>query len=132
MATAVPVQCYVAALMGVTGSATGQSAHISLTFQITGQWQIEWPIVACQPNTANLSSGPEVRIYKSFDGGASYSTLPVPTYSIPKRQAGRDILAVGPLTTGTYVMQLTSGYGVASTWSWAVNTAVCITAILNN
>lgn len=130
MSVATPVEIYVAAIL-TTGSAIGQSAHMTVNFQITGQWTIEWPIKACQPNTTALSSGPEVRVYKSFDGGANYSTIPVPTYSIPKKTQGIDILGIGPLQTGQYALQLTSGYGVASTWSFAVLTGVAITAIIN-
>ena len=132
MAVATPVQVLVAALMGPTGSAVGQSAHMSVAFQITGQWQIEWAIKAHQPNTTALSSGPEIRVYKSYDGGSTYSTVPLPTYSITRRTAGIDIMGLGPLTTGQYVIQLTSGYGCASTWSFAVMTGVAITAIINN
>jgi hypothetical protein len=120
-----PVSAWVAALLTSTGVNISSSLYVSVS--ITAGWEIQLPI---QVQVSSVSADPIVNIYPSMDGGANYDTQPMTSFALARNTAAPRITKGSiRLSTGQYLIQmLASGY---DSQSFAVNTAVVITSILN-
>ena len=121
-----PIIAWVASILPTTSA--GQSGSVTFTFQMTAGFEAYFNINAGLPGTTSVSAGPEVDVYRSTDGGATYETIATvaavfPTLPIATVQT-RQVL----LTTGYWAIRLQTGGGVATTVSFQVNTAMVITA----
>ena len=129
MATVVstPQLAYRAAPIG--GTAMGQSANLSIATS-TGAWEMRIPFIGVQPNTANISAGWEIYVYRSTDGGATFETIPTAGMSIARNPNVSERKTLR-LDTGYWALRVISGGNVAATFSFRVGTIEEITAINN-
>lgn len=118
-----PQLAWVASIM--TGTGVAQSSSITATVSITAGWEIQIP-VQCQ--FSNVSADPVILIYPTMDGGATYDTTAMTSFSI-----GRIASATGQasirLSTGQYAIQLLNSGPNSATFR--ILTYAAITAINN-
>lgn len=125
MATVVstPVANWVASLMA--GTAVNQSSSLTATVSLTGGWEIQIPVAV---QFSNVSADPIINIYPSMDGGATYDTTAMASFSIARVATGKGQASIR-LSTGQYALQLlNSGPNTAT---FMVLTQLLITAIAN-
>lgn len=113
----------------VSGAGKAQSGFATLTFIITQEFEGYVPVIITNPNTANISAGAEVEVYRSTDFGLTWETVGTLMAVFPRpASAGlvqrRDI----DVRTGWYLVSVQVGGGVASTWTAQLGTAWVVTA----
>ena len=118
-----PVVAWVASIMASTG--VNQSSSLTVTVNITSAWEV---LVPFRVQFSNVSADPVVNIYPSNDGGTTYDTTAMSSFSIGRIASGTGQATI-KLSTGQYVIQiLNSGPNSASI---TVGTQVVMTAINN-
>lgn len=95
-----PVAAWVAAIMA--GTAVNQSSSLTATVNITSEWAIQIPFAF---QFSNVSADPVINIYRSMDGGATYDTTPMNSFSIGRVSTGKGQASI-VLPTGQYCFQL--------------------------
>lgn len=120
-----PVSAWVASILTLANGGVNQSSSITATVNITSGWEIQLPI---QCRFSNVSADPVISIFPSMDGGTTYDTTAMTSFSI-----GRIASATGQasirLSTGQYAIQmLNSGPNSAS---FAILTQLVVTSIQN-
>lgn len=121
----VPIWAYLSTLL--SGTAMGQSANLSVIVAISG-FDGFFNINVNQPNTANISAGPEVYAYRGTGQGASYATIAGPSASVIRSPNGKDNIPIR-LESGNWVFRIISGGGSAGTWSFSIGTWDMVSAI---
>lgn len=127
MATVVstPVLAYSAAILALASGGVAQSSTIMVTINNTANWEVRVPI---QIRYSNVSADALINVYPSRDGGATFDTDPMTSWSIPRTQGTSRQVSVA-LPTGQYQLALiNSGPNSAS---FAVNTLEYLTAVIN-
>ena len=124
MATVVatPVVAYAAAVLSGTGVAA--STNLTVTINVTAGWEVQVPVRAVQ--AANVSAGPEIYAFRSYDGGTNYENVASTGFSVLRTSSG-DSTKTLYLPTGQWAIQLLSGG--PNTATFAVNTLFVITAV---
>lgn len=97
-------QAFVATVLAETGLAG--SSSLTATVNITAEWERYVPFRAVQ--AANVSAGPEIRVYRSTDGGNNFDSEPAPQFVLTRGGNSDNRLAVR-LDTGQYAIELVSG-----------------------
>ena len=119
-----PVMAWVASIM--TGTGANQSSNVTATIQITAGWEFQLP-VQCQFSA--VSADPVILIYPSMDGGTTYDTTAMTSFSIARISGGGLGQASIRLSTGQYAIQMqTSG---PNSQTFKILTAAVVTAISN-
>ena len=123
------VQALVSTFIGGAGAA--QSGFHTMTFIITQEFEGYVPVIITNPNTANISAGAEVTVYRSTDFGLTWETTGILSMAFPRATAAaqiqrRDVY----MPTGWYLVSVQVGGGVASTWTAQLGTAWVVTAYL--
>lgn len=113
----------------VAGAGAAQSGFFTFTFIITREIEAWIPILITNPNTANISTGAEVTVFRSTDLGLTWENVGTLARVFPRPTAAaqvqrRDVY----VSTGWYLISVQVGGGVASTWSVNAGTAWVITA----
>ena len=103
MTVSTPVKAWVATLNAGGFVSSGQS--ISMTVNITQAWEIQVPTATRYGSGVSLAT--LVQIYPSNDGGATFDSVPLISYSIPTTASVGQVESVR-LTTGQYVIQMTA------------------------
>lgn len=124
MTVANPVQAFAATLLAATPIAGSSSTTV--TVNMTAGWEIYFPVRTVQ--AANVSAGPEIRCYRSMDGGATFANVPMPSFGIVRAASGDNIISCR-LDTGMYAIQLMSGG--PNTTTFIVSTQMIITSIVS-
>lgn len=118
-----PVATWVATIMA--GTAVNQSSSLTATLNITAGLEVYVPVAV---QFSNVSADPVVFIYRSMDGGTTYDTTSMGSFSIGKIATGKGQASI-VLATGQYALQLlNSGPNTATIM---VLTQLVITAINN-
>ena len=115
------VVTYLSAIHAPT--AVAGSSYITCTVVAPGVEELRIPCYFVQ--AANVSAGPEVRVYRSDDGGATFDTVAAPLFSITRAASTQDQKTV-VLDGGVYAFSLCSGG--PNTCTLGVNTAEVLTA----
>lgn len=124
MSVSTPVIGWNASLIaGATG--VNQSASLTTTVNITGNWEIQVPV---QIQFSNVSADAVINAYPSNDGGATYDSNPAFSISIA-RAAGAVRRTSIRLPVGQYALQLLNSGPNSATFQ--VLTAMVVTAINN-
>lgn len=119
-----PIFAYQSTLLA--GQGVGQSAAITVTFNIPNAWEAHIPVRAVQGT--NVSAGPEVRVYRSCDGGVTFENEPLVAGRLAfQRTSGGDKTVALRLDSGQYVIQLWSGG--PSTATFFIYTQAILTAV---
>lgn len=117
-----PIQAFSPQLIAAQGLAG--SSSLTATLNLTAGWEVYVPFRGVQ--NANVTAGPEIRAYRSFDGGTTYETSPSAAFAIA-RNSGVDSTITLRLDTGQWALQIVSGG--PNTATVAILTQVSITAI---
>ena len=118
-----PVVAWVASVMA--GTATNQSTSLTATVHITGGWEIQIPVAV---QFSNVSADPVVSIYPSMDGGATFDTTAMTSFSVGRVATAKGQASIR-LSTGQYAIQLlNSGPNTAT---FMVLTQLVISSINN-
>jgi len=121
---ATPQLAYVATIEA--GTLVAQSSSITSTINITGAWEIRVPF---KVQFFTNSADPIVNIFRTTDGGLSFGTVPLFSFSIPRVTGGATQRSF-VLQTGMYAVQfLNSGPGSNT---FFINTSEVVTAYLGN
>ena len=123
---ATPVETWAATLNA--GVAVGNSGSMTFTVNITQAWQCKVPVNVLFPT--NVSAGPQINVYRSMDGGATFDTVPMQPLGLPRQSGGNQRISV-KLETGQYAVQVLAGGGSTATWTVQVLTQEITTAIIN-
>lgn len=123
MAVSTVIQAFLPTMIAGTGIVG--SSSITATFNITSAWEAQIPIRTRQQVTT-CSAPPEIRVYRSTDGGVSYANVPLPVFSVPLLAGSEQDLTIR-LDTGQYAIQLVSGGPLTA--SFAILTQYVITAL---
>ena len=129
MSVATPVVAYVASINA--GQALPQTGTLTFNVNIPAAWQIVLPIIFKAPNTANISAGPLIFVFRSADGGTTFDTQPLQSVGLARPTAAQQQQFSLSLITGNYLICAVAGGGVAATWSVQVLTQQILTSILN-
>lgn len=129
MATVVsqPVKAYVATLNagGFISHGIGAGRGLTVTVNITGQWEIEVPVGTTYGS--NVSLGTLVNVITTDDGGATFNSVPLTSFVIPTAASTKQILPIR-LSTGMYLLQMIAS---SPSTTFYVFTQEAITAINN-
>lgn len=115
--------------------AGGVCANMTFSFAITAGYDAFVPVVI--KTSHQMSFSPEVWVYRSADGGASWESAGEGTLStvFPLNTAAADktagISRCIALTTGQYLVRVITGSGTAATYTVSLETAYVISAILD-
>lgn len=126
MAVATPVITWSSTIQA--GIGIGQSSSFTFTIHLTQAWQCVVPIQVRFPT--NVSAGPQISVYRSLDGGATFDTVPIQPLGINRQSGGSATISL-KLETGQYAVQILSGGGSSATWTVQVLTQSILTSILN-
>lgn len=120
-----PVIAWNAALLA---AATGvnQSSSLTVTVNITGNWEIQIPI---KIQFSNVSADAVINAYPSSDGGANYDSNPAFSISIARASGGGLKQTSIKLPVGQYALQLLNSGPNSATFQ--ALTAMLVTAIQN-
>lgn len=121
------VQAIVSTYVGGAGKA--QSGFHTMTFIITQEIEAYVPVIITNPNTANISAGAEIAVYRSTDFGLTWENFASLVSAFPRPTAAalvqrQDVY----LPTGWYLISVQVGGGVASTWTAQLGTGWVVTA----
>lgn len=118
-----PVIAWTASIM--VGTAVNQSSSLTATVAITAGFELQLPVAV---QFSNVSADPVISVYPSMDGGASYDTTPMTSFSVGRIATAKGQASIR-LSTGQYAIQLlNSGPNTAT---MMVLTAAVVTAINN-
>ena len=126
MSVSIPCITWAATLQA--GIGINQSSNFTFTVHITQAWQTVVPVIVRFPT--NVSAGPQISVYRSTDGGATFDTIALQPMSFA-RQSGGFAQGSIKLETGQYAIQVLSGGGSSATWTIQVLTQQVLTGILN-
>lgn len=124
MSVSTPILAYQASLLAAT--ATTQSGSLTVTVNITGNWEIQLPVAITWKS--GVSADAVINAYPSNDGGVTYDTNPAFSTSIA-RSTTSSVKAQTSirLPVGQWALQiLNSG---PSTGSASIGTAMVVTAV---
>lgn len=120
-----PVSAWVATL--VAGTSVSANGNITVSMNITGAWEIQFPIRIAFSRT---SADPAVQIYRSMDGGVTYDSTPMAGFSIARVAQGVAQASM-QLSTGQYLLRVDALVSGGDAISVALLTQLIITAIQN-
>lgn len=124
---ATPFQAFVATYVG--GMGVAQSGFATFSFANTAGFECHVPIVITHPGTNLLSAGPEVTVYRTTDGGATWETVGRLDTVFPRPTTASQVQRQdAQLGTGQFLVSVQVGGGQASTWTVQQQTAWVITA----
>jgi len=117
----------------VAGEGGTQSGFVSFSFAFSQEFQAKVPIEVALPNSCNFSFAPEVWVFDSTDGGASYETDEQGTLEAVFQADGiatarvmrKNIILNQP---GTYIVAVQVGSHQVQSFSAGLGTAEMITA----
>ena len=121
MATVNRVVTYLSAIHAPT--AVAGSSYITATIANVTAEELRLPCYFVQAN--NVSAGPELRVYRSTDGGASFDTVAAPVFSITRAASTKDQKTV-ILDGGVYAFSMCTGG--PNTCTVGINTVEVLTA----
>ena len=120
-----PVSAWVASILTLANGGVNQSASITATVNITAGWEIQLPV---QCRFSNVSADPIISIFPSMDGGTTYDTTAMTSFSVARIASATGQASIR-LSTGQYAVQmLNSGPNSAS---MAILTQLIVTSIQN-
>ena len=120
-----PVLAYVATILALASGGVAQSTTILATVNFNTAWEGQIPI---QIRYSNVSADAVIFVYPSNDGGVTFDTDPMTSFSIPRAQGTTRQVSVR-LPTGQYQLALlNSGPDSAS---FAVLTQQLLSAVVN-
>jgi hypothetical protein len=125
-----PVMAYLASINA--GAALAQTGTLTFAVNIPNAWQILLPVIFKAPNTANISAGPLIYVFRSTDGGTTYDTVPLQSIGLLRPTAALQQQFSMKLEAGNYLVCAVAGGGVAATWTAQVLTSQILTAIVQN
>jgi len=129
MATvSVPQHAFFSQLLGA-GTVLPKSSDMSFTLSFVG-FECNFYVEGVQPNTANISAGWEVNVYRSTDNGSNYETVPSYSRVITRNPNVKDRASI-TVPAGQWAIRITSAGSAATTWSFYAGTADIITSVLN-
>lgn len=108
------------------GVGIGQSSSFTFTIHLTQAWQVVCPVIVRFPT--NVSAGPQINVYRSMDGGATFDTIAIQPLGISRQSGGSQQMSL-KLETGQYAVQVLSGGGSSATWTVQVLTQQFLTSI---
>lgn len=120
-----PSGVWQAALLTLANGGVNKSASVYVSVNNTSGWEIQIPV---QIRFSNVSADPVVSVYRSMDGGATYDTVPLTSFSIA-RVPGSNQQGSITLPTGQYLLQLLNSGPYSA--SFAVNTQFQINQVTN-
>jgi hypothetical protein len=107
--------------MAATRLGPGQSA--TATVFITAGWEMQLPVWV---RFSRVSGDPQIFVYPSSDGGATFDSVPMTSFSITRVATGT-AQASARIPTGIYAIQVQMSGGETATFQ--ILTAMIITAI---
>lgn len=119
-----PVSAWVASVF--PGASTSAGASNTATVNITAGWEIQMP-VRCV--FSRVSADPQVYVYRSMDGGASFDSVPFASFAITRVATGTGQASVA-LSTGQYVVRM-DAYTSQEAVTFQILTQLVITAVSN-
>lgn len=119
-----PVKTWVATLQA--GILTSAGISLTVSVHLTQGWEIQVPIGVRYSSAVSLAT--LVNVYPSNDGGLTFDTVPIQTFTIAAVASARQVQSIR-LTTGQYIVTLTSSSPVPS---FFVLSQEVITAVANN
>lgn len=125
MATVVstPIKAWIATLNAGVFISHGQS--LTVTVHLTSGWEIQVPVGVRYGTGVSLAS--IINIYPSSDGGTSFDSVPLLSFSVPTLASVRQVYSVR-LTTGQYCVTVTNSSPSATVF---VLTQEAVTAVIN-
>lgn len=120
-----PVLAYVATILALASGGVNQSSTVIATVNFNTAWEGQVPV---QIRYSNVSADAVIYVYPSNDGGVTYDTDPMTSFSIPRAQGTSRQVSIR-LPSGQYQLALVnSGPNSAS---FAVLTQQILTAVIN-
>lgn len=123
-----PQTVYLSTLLA--GTVLPKSSDMTVLVSVDG-WEGNFRVEGVQPNTANVSAGWEVNVYRSVDNGTSYETTPSYGFSIARNPNVKESRAITLPQPGVYAIRITSAGSAAATWSFTIPTWNVVTNVAN-
>lgn len=110
--------------MAATGA--NQSSNLTATFTLTGAFEAQMPF---QVQMSAVSNDPIIDFYPSMNGGATFDTVPLFSFSISRISGGGTAQSSISIPTGIYAIKMTTSG--PDSQQFAILTQQVMTAYIN-